>query len=138
MSQGYKTNDWQWFLLDIETQLTQQMQPDSNEVEKHLVEKKSSQASSPPPPPAPSPQSTSSFFSSLRRKSSKSLKEDDENRNDSESPDKSQRLLSDEDTRKNGAIEKGYGTFGGKQKPNGGSIQYDDAEVEMRGIPNRR
>lgn len=135
MSQGYKTNDWQWFLLDIETQLEQQMQPDSNEVEKHLVEKKSQQASSPPPP---SPQSSSSFLSTLRRKSSKSLKEDDDNRHDSESPDKSQRLLSDEDAKKkNGASEKGYGTFGGKQKSNSaGSIQYDD--VEMRGIPKGR
>ena len=34
----YQTNDWKWFLRDLETQLDQQMQPDGNEVEKYAAE----------------------------------------------------------------------------------------------------
>jgi hypothetical protein len=36
---GYQTNDWKWFLRDLETQVDQHMQPDSNEVEKSAVAK---------------------------------------------------------------------------------------------------
>ena len=36
---NYQTNDWKWFLRDLESQLDQQMQPDGNEVEKYVAEK---------------------------------------------------------------------------------------------------
>jgi hypothetical protein len=43
----FKTNDWQWFLQDIDAQLELQMHPDQNEIERHQVEKRAMKGESP-------------------------------------------------------------------------------------------
>lgn len=48
MTSNFKTNDWQWFLQDIETQLESQMRPDQNEVEKYQVEQREKRSGSTP------------------------------------------------------------------------------------------